>query len=38
VMHSDAVFFFDPAGRARLVTTQTDDTKAIAADVENLTR
>jgi protein SCO1/2 len=37
VMHSDAVFFFDPAGRAQLVTTQTDDTKAIAADVENLT-
>jgi protein SCO1/2 len=36
VMHSDAVFFFDPQGHARLVTTQTDDTKAIAADVERM--
>jgi protein SCO1 len=36
VMHSDAVFFFDPAGRARLVTTETDDTKAIVADVARM--
>ncbi|HEX3945170.1 MAG TPA: SCO family protein [Rhizomicrobium sp.] len=36
VMHSDSTFFFDPSGRARLVTTSTDDTKAIAADVTRL--
>ena len=36
VMHSNSVFFFDRTGRARLVTTQTQDTKAIAEDVEQL--
>lgn len=36
VMHSDAVFFFDKTGRARLVTTSTTDTAAIAADVKRL--
>lgn len=36
VMHSDSTFFFDPSGRARLVTTRTDDTKAITADVTRL--
>jgi protein SCO1 len=36
VMHSGSTFFFDPSGRARLVTTNTDDTKAIAADVASL--
>lgn len=38
VMHSDAVFFFDGEGHARLVTTQTDDVKAIAAAVERMLR
>ena len=33
VMHSNAVFFFDPTGRIRLVTTDTTDTAAMAADV-----
>jgi len=36
VMHSNAVFFFDPAGRIRLVTTDTTDTDAIAEDVRRL--
>jgi protein SCO1/2 len=36
VMHSGSTFFFDPSGHARLVTTSTDDTKAIAADLERL--
>ena len=36
VMHSDAVFFFDETGRARLVTTSTADTGAIAADLGRL--
>jgi protein SCO1/2 len=36
VMHSDSTFFFDPSGRARLVTTSTDDRRAIAADVKHL--
>jgi protein SCO1/2 len=36
VMHSDSTFFFDPSGRARLVTTSTDDRQAIAADVKHL--
>ena len=36
VMHSDAVFFFDKTGRARLVTTSTADTVAIAEDVKRL--
>ncbi|HEX3673749.1 MAG TPA: SCO family protein [Rhizomicrobium sp.] len=38
VMHSDAVFFFDPEGYARLVTTETDNTKAIANDLGSLLR
>lgn len=38
VMHSDAVFFFDRANRARLVITSTDDVKAVAEDVEELLR
>jgi protein SCO1 len=36
VMHSNAVFFFDRDGRARLVTTDTADTSAMAADVKRL--
>jgi cytochrome oxidase Cu insertion factor (SCO1/SenC/PrrC family) len=36
VMHSNAVFFFDKNGRARLVTTDTADTAAMADDVERL--
>jgi protein SCO1/2 len=36
VMHSDSTFFFDPSGHARLVTTHTDDTKQIAADIERV--
>ena len=36
VMHSNAVFFFDAAGRIRLVTTDTTDTDAIADDVNRL--
>jgi protein SCO1/2 len=36
VMHSNAVFFFDPSGRIRLVTTDTTDTDAIAEDVRRL--
>jgi protein SCO1/2 len=36
VMHSDSTFFFDPSGHARLVTTSTDDTKAIAKDAKRL--
>jgi protein SCO1/2 len=36
VMHSDAVFFFDGTGRARLVTTSTADTGAIAEDLRHL--
>ncbi len=36
VMHSDAVFFFDKSGRARLVMTSTADTAAIARDVRRL--
>jgi protein SCO1 len=36
VMHSDAVFFFDKDGRARLVATSTDNTSGIARDVEGL--
>lgn len=38
VMHSNAVFFFDPTGRIRLVTTDTTDTDAIAEDVTRLLR
>jgi len=36
VMHSGAVFTFDRNGRARLVTTTSDDTQAIAGDLERL--
>jgi protein SCO1/2 len=36
VMHSNAVFFFDRAGQARLVTTSTDDIAGIAQDVKRL--
>jgi protein SCO1 len=36
VMHSNAVFFFDRAGRARLVTTDTSDPSAMAEDVKRL--
>lgn len=36
VMHSAAVFFFDETGKARLVTLTTDDTAAVAADIERL--
>jgi protein SCO1/2 len=36
VTHSNAVFFFDKDGRARLVTTDTTDTDAMAEDVKRL--
>ena len=36
VMHSDAVFFFDRNGRARLVATKTDDVAGITADLKRL--
>ena len=36
VMHSNAVFFFDKDGRARLVTTDTTDTAGMAEDVKRL--
>jgi len=36
VMHSDSTFFFDTSGHARLVTTRTDDTRALAADIRQL--
>ncbi|HVW74943.1 MAG TPA: SCO family protein [Rhizomicrobium sp.] len=36
VTHSNAVFFFDRDGRARLVTTDTTDTAAMAKDVKRL--
>jgi protein SCO1/2 len=36
VTHSNAVFFFDRDGKARLVTTDTNDTAAMAADVKRL--
>jgi protein SCO1 len=36
VMHSNAVFFFDRSGRARLVTTATGDIDGITADVKRL--
>ncbi len=38
VMHSNAVFFFDSDGHARLVTTNTEDTAAMAEDVKRLLR
>jgi protein SCO1/2 len=36
VMHANSVFFFDRQGEARLVTTDTNDTTAIAEDVKML--
>lgn len=36
VTHSNAVFFFDRDGRARLVTTDTSDAGAMAEDVKRL--
>jgi protein SCO1/2 len=36
VMHSAAVIFFDRGGRARLVTTKTDDIAGVAADLKQL--
>ena len=36
VTHSNAVFFFDRDGRARLVTTDTTDTAAMAEDLKRL--
>ena len=36
VMHSNAVFFFDRDGRARLVTTDTGNSAAMAEDVTRL--
>jgi protein SCO1/2 len=36
VMHSNAVFFFDKGGKARLVTTDTSNTAAMADDVKRL--
>jgi protein SCO1/2 len=36
VMHSNAVFFFDRDGRARLVSTDTKDIDGTAADVKRL--
>jgi len=38
VMHSDAVFFFDRDGRARLVATSTEDVAGLASDLRRLTR
>jgi protein SCO1/2 len=36
VMHSNAVFFFDRNGRARLVATETKDIDGVTADVKRL--
>jgi protein SCO1 len=36
VTHSNAVFFFDKDGKARLVTTDTSDASAMAQDVKRL--
>lgn len=36
VMHSGAVFFFDRQGRARLVTTKTDDIVGLTSDLRQL--
>ena len=36
VMHSNAVFFFDKGGKARLVTTDTSNAAAMAEDVKRL--
>jgi protein SCO1/2 len=36
VMHANAVFFFDKNGKARLVTTDTNDPAAMSADMKRL--
>ena len=36
MMHSNAVFFFDRTGRARLVSTDTKDIDGLTADVKRL--
>ncbi len=36
VMHSNAVFFFDPSGRARLVATDVSKAEDVASDVRRL--
>jgi len=36
VMHSNAVFFFDRDGKARLVTTDTGNAAAMAEDLKRL--
>lgn len=36
VMHTSAVFVFDPSGRARLVTLDTKDTAALAEDLKRV--
>lgn len=36
VMHSAAAFFFDRSGRARLVTTKTDDVAGLTSDLKQL--
>jgi protein SCO1 len=36
VMHSDSVFFFDTAGRARYVATSVDSTAKIAGDIATI--
>ena len=36
VMHSAAAFFFDRTGRARLVTTNTDDVAGLTSDLKQL--
>ncbi len=38
VMHSNAVYFFDREGKARLVTTDTNSAAILSADVKNLLR
>jgi protein SCO1/2 len=38
VMHASSTFLFDKDGRARLVTTSTEDTKTIADDIAQLLR
>lgn len=36
VMHADSLFFFDPSGRARLVTLSTRDSAALAAEIKSV--
>jgi protein SCO1/2 len=38
VMHSDAVFFFDKDGHARLVATSVENTQALVSDLEKIIR